>query len=76
MDYIKKDKRKKIKNNIGKFFIFFLIILCIILSYILYEKTQISQNNNENNINPIIEINRIILKTANFFIITFLVLHF
>lgn len=50
MDYIKKDKRKKIKNNIGKFFIFFLIILCIILSYILYEKTQISQNNNENNI--------------------------
>lgn len=50
MDYIKEDKRKKLKNNLGKFFIFFLIILCIILSYILYEKTQISQSNNENNI--------------------------
>lgn len=44
-DYIKQDKKKKLKGKMEKFFIFLLVFLCLILSYILYDKTQITQSN-------------------------------
>ena len=44
-DYIKQDKKKKLKRNLTRAFVFFLIVLIIILSYILYQKTQITDSN-------------------------------
>lgn len=44
-DYIKQDKKKKIKRDLTKTLIFLLILLILILSYILYEKTQITESN-------------------------------
>ena len=44
-DYIKQDKKKKLKRNLTRAFVLFLIVLIIILSYILYQKTQITDSN-------------------------------
>ena len=44
-DYIKQDKKKKLKRNLTRVFVLFLIVLIIILSYILYQKTQITDSN-------------------------------
>ena len=49
-DYVKQDKKKKLKGNVTKIFIFLLVFLILILSYILYEKTQVSKNDTEENI--------------------------
>ena len=53
-DYIKQDKKKKLKGELSKIGILLLVFLCLILSYILYDKTQISQSN-LNNTNITIE---------------------
>lgn len=47
-DYIKQDKKKKLKGDLSKIGILLLVFLCLILSYILYNKTQISQSNLDN----------------------------
>lgn len=44
-DYIKKDKKKKLKRDLTKIVIFLLVFLILILSYILYDKTQITESN-------------------------------
>lgn len=44
-DYIKKDKKKKLKRYLTKIVIFLLVFLILILSYILYDKTQITESN-------------------------------
>ena len=49
-DYIKQDKKKKLKGELSKIAIILLVFLCLILSYILYDKTQITKSDmNENN---------------------------
>lgn len=50
-DYIKKDKEKKLKEELSKIAVFLLVFLCLILSYILYDKTQITESElNESNV--------------------------
>lgn len=44
-DYIKKDKKKKLKRDLTQIVIFLLVFLILILSYILYDKTQITESN-------------------------------
>ena len=53
-DYIKLDKKKKLKEELSKIGILLLVFLCLILSYILYDKTQVGQSN-LNNSNTVIE---------------------
>lgn len=48
MDYIKKDKRKKLKENLIKLLIILLVFLILILSYIVYQNTQVNQENLSN----------------------------
>ena len=43
-DYLKQDKKKKLKDNIERVLILLLVFLVIVLSYILYDKTQITQS--------------------------------
>lgn len=39
-DYIKQDKKKKLKGELSKLGVLLLVFLCLILSYILYSKTR------------------------------------
>ena len=39
-DYIKQDKKKKLKGELSRAGILLLVFLCLILSYILYNKTR------------------------------------
>ena len=55
MDYIKRDKNKKLKEDLIKILIFLLVFLIFILGYIVYQDIQIS---NENISNENIEIKR------------------
>ena len=50
MDYIKRDKNKKLKEDLIKILIFLLVFLIFILGYIVYQDIQISNENisNEN----------------------------
>ena len=61
MDYIKRDKNKKLKEDLIKILIFLLVFLIFVLGYIVYQDIQISSENisNEN-----IEIERT-YQTAN-----------
>ena len=43
MDYIKRDKKKKLKENLMKILIFLLVFLILILSYIIYQTTQVNE---------------------------------
>ena len=45
MDYIDRDKKKKLKENLIKLLITLLVFLILILSYIVYESVQISEEN-------------------------------
>ena len=47
-DYIKEDKKKKLKGDLSRIGIVLLVFLCLILSYILYNKTQVSQRKLDN----------------------------
>lgn len=44
-DYIKQDKRKKLKGELTKVLIVLLVFLILILSYILYQKVQVTESN-------------------------------
>ena len=44
-DYIKQDKRKKLKGELTKVLIVLLVFLILILSYILYQKIQVTESN-------------------------------
>ena len=44
-DYLKQDKKKKLKSDLVKILIFLLFFLLAILSYIIYQNTQISESN-------------------------------
>ena len=44
-DYIKQDKRKKLKRELTKVLIVLLVFLILILSYILYQKIQVTESN-------------------------------
>ena len=50
MDYIKRDKNKKLKEDLIKILIFLLVFLIFVLGYIVYQDIQISSENisNEN----------------------------
>ena len=43
MDYIDRDKKKKLKENLIKLLITLLVFLILILSYIVYESVQVSE---------------------------------
>ncbi len=45
MDYIKRDKKRKLKENLIKLLIFLLVFLILILSYIVYQNTNLEQTN-------------------------------
>lgn len=47
-DYLKEDKKKKLKGNLIKILIILLVFLCLVLSYIIYDNIKISNNNGEN----------------------------
>ncbi len=48
-DYLKEDKKKRLKGNLIKIIIILLVFLCLILSYITYDNINISDySNNEN----------------------------
>ena len=40
-DYLKQDKKRKIKKDLVTIFILLLITLCVIMAYILYQNTAI-----------------------------------
>lgn len=42
MDYMKRDKKKKLKENLIKILIFLLVFFILILSYIIYQNTQVN----------------------------------
>ena len=44
-DYLKQDRKKKIKKDLTIIFILLLILLCVILAYILYENIQVTESN-------------------------------
>ena len=51
MDYIDRDKKKKLKENLIKLLITLLVSLILILSYIVYESVQVSEKSLvENNV--------------------------
>ncbi len=51
MDYIDRDKKKKLKENLIKLLITLLVFLILILSYIVYESVQVSEKSLvENNV--------------------------
>lgn len=43
MDYIKRDKKKKLKENLIKILIFLLVFFILVLSYIIYQNTQVNE---------------------------------
>ena len=43
-DYLKQDRKKKIKKDLTIIFILLLILLCVILAYILYENIQVTES--------------------------------
>lgn len=43
MDYMKRDKKKKLKENLIKILIFLLVFFILILSYIIYQNTQVNE---------------------------------
>lgn len=45
-DYLKQDKKRKIKKDLVTIFILLLITLCVILAYILYQNTEIVESDN------------------------------
>lgn len=52
MDYIKRDKKRKLKENLIKLLIFLLVFLILILSYIVYQNINLEQTNlSEKNVN-------------------------
>ena len=52
-DYLKEDKKRRLKGNLLKILIILLVFLCLILSYIIYDSINISEG--ENNENTVIE---------------------
>lgn len=47
-DYLKEDKKKRLKGKLIKIIIILLVFLCLILSYITYDNINISSYENEN----------------------------
>ena len=49
-DYLKEDKKRRLKGNLLKILIILLVFLCLILSYIIYDSINISEGENNENI--------------------------
>lgn len=49
-DYLKEDKKRRLKGNLIKILIILLVFLCLILSYIIYDSINISEGENNENI--------------------------
>lgn len=49
-DYLKEDKKKKLKGNLIKILIFLLVFLCLILSYLVYYNINISEGTEESDV--------------------------
>ncbi len=48
-DYLKQDKKRKIKKDLVTIFILILITLCVIMAYILYQNTAIVESDEQSN---------------------------
>ena len=48
-DYLKQDKKRKIKKDLVTIFISILITLCVIMAYILYQNTAIVESDEQSN---------------------------
>ena len=48
-DYLKEDKKRRLKGNLLKILIILLVFLCLILSYIIYDSINISEGENNEN---------------------------